>query len=128
MAETHVYTYEMMYIINAVLSDDQIKSVRQRVEKYIKENGGEILETEELGNRRLAYPIRKKRNGHYVNVYFEAPGDIVPKLERALQIADEVLRYLTLRMDAKMLSHYEQRKQKAAAMAAAAAAESEDES
>ncbi len=111
------YLYELTYIINGALSDEQIKNTVQRVTKYIEENGGQVREIDEWGTRRLAYPINKKRNGYYVNLYFEAPGELIPKLERAMEISDEILRYLTLRMDAKMIRHYERRKAGAAAEA-----------
>ncbi|BBM68781.1 30S ribosomal protein S6 [Rhodothermus marinus] len=105
--------YELTYIINAALSDDQIKEVIRRVNQYIEEHGGEIVEVDEWGTRRLAYPIQKRRNGYYVNMYFRAPASLIAALERFLEIDEQVLRYLTLRMDAKMLRHYERRKQQA---------------
>lgn len=104
------HTYELTYIINAVISDDQIKNLVKRVSTNISESGGEILEVEEWGSRRLAYPIQKKRNGYYVNMYFRAAGSMIMRLERALEIDDNILRYLTLRMDAKMIRHYESKK------------------
>jgi len=103
-------TYELTYIINPVLNDDRTNDIVQRVTKYIEERDGNILEVDEWGSRRMAYQIDKKRNGYYVNMYFEADGAIIQPLERALQIEDNILRYLTLRMDAKMLRHYEQQK------------------
>jgi len=118
-------TYEFTYIVNAVLSDDQIKDVVSRVSGFVTENGGEILEVDEWGSQRLAYPISKKRNGYYVNMYFRAPGDTIQKLERTLEINDSILRYLTLRMDAKMIRHFEGRKERAAARVAAAETETE---
>lgn len=127
-------TYELTYIINGVLNDDQIRGLVNRVTKFIDENGGEIIEVDEWGTRRLAYPIRKKRNGFYVNAYFEAEGDMVARLERALTLEDDILRFLTLKMDAKMLQDYKDRKEgvrKAEAAAAEASsgreAESDDE-
>src|SRR5690606_22508245 len=105
-----INTYELTYIVNAVLSDQQIKEVVARVTRNIQENGGEIIEVDEWGTRRLAYPIRKKRNGYYVNVYFRAPGEAIARLEPLLEIDDDILRYLTLRYDAKMLRYYEQSK------------------
>ncbi len=111
--------YEFTYIINAVLSEDQIKAVVERVNKLIKENGGEIKDIDEWGSRRLAYPINKKRNGYYVNLYMNVPGEFIVKLERALEIDDDVLRYMALRMDAKMLRSYEERKSSAPAAAPA---------
>lgn len=105
-------TYELCYILNAVLNEEQTKDLVERVNKYITENGGEVLDVDEWGSRRLAYPIEKKRNGYYVNMHFKAPGALIVKLERAMEINDNILRYLTLRLDAKMLRHYEQTKAK----------------
>lgn len=115
-------TYELTYVVNGVLNDDQIRGLVNRVRKFIDENGGEIIEVDEWGTRRLAYPINKKRNGYYVNLYFRADGDLIGRLERALQIEDDILRYLTLKMDAKMLRHYEVSKAEGARRAAEAAA------
>ncbi|MCZ6756764.1 MAG: 30S ribosomal protein S6 [Bacteroidetes bacterium] len=103
-------TYELTYIVNAVISDDQIKDLIRRVTSYVSENGGEIIDVEEWGSRRLAFPIQKKRNGYYVNMYFRATGTVIARMERALEIDDNILRYLTLKMDAKMIRHYEKRK------------------
>ncbi len=107
--------YEFTYIITPVLNEDQIKDTVKRVNKAVESSGGTIIEVDEWGSRRLAYLIKKKRNGYYVNMYFEAPAEIVIRLERAIEIDDNILRYLTLRMDKKMIQHYEQRKKKAAA-------------
>ena len=100
-------TYELTYIINGVLSDEQIKNVVQRVGNLIRDAGGEILHADEWGTRRLAFPIRKKRNGYYVNLYFTAPPESIVRMERNMEIDDDILRYLTLVMDAKMLRHFE---------------------
>ena len=112
-------TYEFTYIVNSVLSDEQIKSVVERISKFIQENDGEILNVDDWGTRRLAYPINKKRNGYYVNMYMKVPGEFIPRLERSLEIDDDILRYLTLRMDAKMIRHYEQSAKPAAVVAGA---------
>lgn len=114
-------TYELTYIINGVLSDDQTKNLVGRINRFIDENGGEILDIDEWGSRRLAYPIRKRRNGYYVNLHFRAPGEIIARLERALEIEDDLLRYLTLKHDNKMFRHFERtRKQRNEAAAEAA--------
>jgi small subunit ribosomal protein S6 len=121
------HTYELTYIVNSVISDEQVKDMVTRVTTYVKENGGDIIEVDEWGARRLAFPIQKKRNGYYVNMYFQAPGDMIPRLERVLEIDDNILRYLTLRMDPKMIRHYEATKTKRAAEAEAAEAAEETE-
>jgi len=109
MASNH-NTYELTYVINAVISDNQVQDLIKRVSSYVTENGGEVIEVDQWGSRRLAYPIMKKRNGFYVNMYFRAPGSIILRLERSLEIDDNVLRYLTMKMDAKMIRHYEYQK------------------
>ncbi|PSQ84600.1 MAG: 30S ribosomal protein S6, partial [Bacteroidetes bacterium QS_1_65_9] len=91
-----------------------------------------VSEVDQGGSERLAYRIDGKRSGYYVRVYFESPGELVPQLERRLQLNDDILRYLTLRMDAKMQRQHRrrlQREDEAAAEEAAAAAEeaAEDE-
>jgi len=113
-----------MYIINPVLNDEQTKDIVGRVTKYIRENGGDILEVVEMGSQRLAYPLQKKRNGYYVNAYFRHPdGAFIAKFERAMQINDDIMRHMILRYDAKMLRHYEQqRTERASAPAAEATA------
>ena len=109
--------YEFTYIITPVLTEEQIKDTIKRVNKTIESNGGSIIEVDEWGSQRLAYQINKKRNGYYVNMYFDAPSEIVTRLERAMEIDDNILRYLTLRMDKKMIQHYELRKKQGPAVA-----------
>ncbi|NBC87571.1 MAG: 30S ribosomal protein S6 [Bacteroidetes bacterium] len=122
--------YELTYVISGVVKQNQIDDIVRSITQYVEGNGGEIIEVDEWGNQRLAYEIDKKRSGYYVNMYFRAPGDLIPKVERQMQINDDILRYLSLRMDAKMIRHYEKQKKRAARKAeeeAAAAAEAEAE-
>jgi small subunit ribosomal protein S6 len=128
--------YELTYVISGVVKQNQVDDIVRKITQFVQSNGGEIIEVDEWGNQRLAYEIEKKRSGYYVNMYFRSPGDLIPKVERQLTINDDVLRYLTLRMDAKMQRHYEQRKRRKAeeavaaeeaAAAEAAAAEEDDD-
>ena len=102
--------YELMYIINPVLNEDQTKDIVQRVTQYLSDNGAAVENVEERGSQRLAYPIEKKRNGYYVVVNFRMSTAVVAgltKIERALIINDDIMRHLVLRYDAKMERHYE---------------------
>ena len=102
--------YELMYIINPVLNEDQTKDIVQRVTQYLSENGAAVEHVEENGSQRLAYPIEKKRNGYYVVANFRLPkaanGGLL-KIERALIINDDIMRHMVLRYDAKMERHYQ---------------------
>ena len=116
-------TYELMYVVNTVLNDDQIKDIVERVTAFIREHGADVVEVDEWGSRRLAYPIEKKRNGHYVVVYFRSAGDFIARLERALKINDDILRHMVLRYDAKMERHYDRQRRDRKEQAAEAEAE-----
>ncbi len=113
--------YELMYIINPVLSEEQTKDIVQRVTQYLSDNGADVVQVNETGSQRLAYPIEKKRNGYYVIVNFRLSATAaLPKLERALRINDDVMRHMVLRYDAKMERHYTQQKAESASAKAAA--------
>ncbi len=114
--------YELMYVVNTVLNDEQVKDIVGRVTAYIRESGGDIVETEEKGSQRLAYPIEKKRNGYYVLVHFRADGDFIERFDRALRINDDIMRHLILRYDAKMKRHFEKQQSQPAAAEAEAEA------
>ena len=116
--------YELTYILTSVLSNEQIAEVVARVNEMIEGAGGTIIEVDEWGTRKLAYPVDKKRNGYYVNLYFEGPGTLIPRIERALTIDDNVLRSLILAMDKSMVSHYQANK---SSKETAAKAESEEQ-
>ena len=105
--------YEMTYILTSVLTTDQIKEVVSRITAAVENAGGVIKQVDQWGMKRLAYPVAKKRNGYYVNLYFEGAGGMVARIERLLTIDDHVLRYLTLAMDKQMLAAYERHKSKA---------------
>ena len=105
--------YELTYIINPVLEDDQYSEIIQNFTDLIKDNDGEIDEVDEWGIRKFEFEMDGKSSGYYVNAYFHAPGDLIDKLERALRIEDNIMRYLTLKYDAKMLRHRKLQKKNA---------------
>ncbi|MBR9976519.1 MAG: 30S ribosomal protein S6, partial [Bacteroidetes bacterium] len=95
--------YECTFIVNPGLDDQQIESTVKMAEDTITKNGGEIVKTEHLGRRRLAYPITKKHNGYYVCIEFESELRIVDKVERFLTLDENVMRYLTIALDEREL-------------------------
>jgi small subunit ribosomal protein S6 len=89
--------YETMYILRPDLAEET-----QSIEKYqtlLRDNGAEILETQHRGKRRLAYEIKKQREGVYVQMNYRAPGASVAVLERAMRLGDDVIRYMTICQD-----------------------------
>ena len=120
--------YELTYILTPILNDDQNTEVLERVTRIIEQRaGGTIIEIDNWGLRRMAYPVSKKRNGYYVNMYFKGPSQVVDMVEQELRINDNVLRYLTLAMDRGMIEHYNKRtRQKQAELEAAQKPAKED--
>lgn len=104
------YFYEMTYILNPVLEEEQFSEIVSYVEKLIQDNGGEVVETDVWGVKKLAYEIGGKGTGYYVNLYLNAPAEAIEVVERNMRIHDHIVRYLTLKYDAKMLRYYDLRK------------------
>jgi len=97
-------TYETTIIVNASLEDSQIDAVIGRVQDAITKNGGAIAAVNKWGRKRLAYPIRKKTNGFYVNIEFTGPGTLLGTLERGYQLDEMILRYLNVQLDKKAIA------------------------
>jgi len=97
--------YELIYIIDTGLEETARKELIEKVSALISANGGEIEKVDETwGKRRLAYAINYKTEGWYVLVTFKAPAELPRELERNLQINENVLRYLVVKLEEKRSS------------------------
>ena len=110
-------SYETVFILTPVLSDDQAKEAVQKFESEMKALGAKIKHTENWGLRKLAYPIQKKSTGFYFLVEFEAEGNVVSGYELMMKRDERVLRFLTVKMDAEHVSYAERRRAKAGSTA-----------
>ena len=99
--------YESAILINAALDDETIKNIIVRVKETITTNGGEILEIEDWGRKRLAYQVKKSKIGYYTIFRFNSLPDLVPKLERYYQLDESILRYLTITLSKDALDQIE---------------------
>ena len=99
--------YEVTYIVNPVLEEAETKAEVEKIYSFVTAQDGEIDEVNEWGNRRLTYEMGGKQTGYFVNMYFTSPGELIVKLERLMQINENIVRYLTLKYDKKMLRHRE---------------------
>jgi len=91
--------YEHVFIARQDLAQAQVDALAQTATEIIESNGGKVVKTETWGLRSLAYRIAKNRKGHYVALDFEAPAGVVAELERQTQINEDVIRYMTIRVD-----------------------------
>jgi small subunit ribosomal protein S6 len=92
--------YEHVFLARQDLAQAQVDALAETATNIITSNGGEVVRTETWGLRSLAYRIQKNRKAHYVALDFTAPPTVVAELERQTQINEDVVRYMTVRVDA----------------------------
>lgn len=102
--------YESAVLINAALDDQQIDLILTRIKDFIINNGGQIRELDNWGRKRLAYPVEKSKIGYYAIYRFDAPSDLITKLERTYSLDEQILRYVTLKLDNDALEQLEKNK------------------
>ena len=94
--------YELTYIIDTAVEENARKELIEKFSALITANGGEIEKVDETwGKRRLAYAINDKTEGYYVLVTMKAPSDLPREIERNLEINENILRYLTIKLEEK---------------------------
>ncbi|NNF21510.1 MAG: 30S ribosomal protein S6 [Saprospiraceae bacterium] len=102
--------YETVFILTPVLSEDQMKDTVQKFIKILKDGKAKIINEEQWGLRKLAYPIQHKSTGFYNLVEFEADPDLVPKLETEFRRDEKIMRFLTTALDKHALTYNERRR------------------
>jgi small subunit ribosomal protein S6 len=107
--------YEIMYILRPDLTDEQANESIDKYRGILETNGAIDLEIQQRGKRRLAYQIGKHRDGIYVQVNFTGSGKEIAPVERAMRLSEDVIRYLSLKLEPP------KKAAKAAALAAAEA-------
>jgi small subunit ribosomal protein S6 len=103
-------TYETVFILTPVLSDEQMKEAVVKFKDVLQQNGAEIVNEEEWGLRKLAYPIQKKSTGFYCLLEFKGEPTIVKKLDVAFRRDERVIRFLTFRLDKYAQEYAEKRR------------------
>ena len=91
--------YEHVFLARQDLAQAQVDALAENATKIIEDNGGKVVKTETWGLRSLAYRIQKNRKAHYVMLDVDAPAPVVAELERQTQINEDVIRYMTIRVD-----------------------------
>ena len=89
-------SYETMYILRADLGDTEIESAIAKYQTFLQDQGAESIQIQHRGKRRLAYEIKKHREGVYVQMNYNAKPGTIELMERSMRLGDEVIRYMTL--------------------------------
>jgi len=103
--------YETVFILTPVLSEDQAKEAAKKIKKTITDLGGKIVNEENWGLKKLAYPIQKKTTGFYHLMEFAGEGqDIINSLELTYKRDERILRFLTVALDKHAVAYADKRK------------------
>lgn len=92
-------TYEVMYIIDPGVSEEDVTRLSDNLRQTITDQGGTITKSEDMGRRQLAYPIDRNNEGHYMLLEIDGTGREIAELERRMRVNDQVIRYITVRVD-----------------------------
>ncbi len=115
--------YELGFILNPEVSEEQTSAILERIEKIVKNYDGQVVKVNQWGRRRLAYPIEHHRDGNYVFIDMILTPETVLELDRTLKVSEEVMRHLVKRRDPKAVQkEREEREARAAAAATQAQA------
>ena len=92
-------SYELMYVVRPTVDEQSLASVNEKVEKFVAAGGGQVIRRDDWGKRRLAYQITKFSEGFYSVLQLNLPPTAVRNLERSLQLTEEILRYIVVRLE-----------------------------
>lgn len=92
-------TYEVMFIIDPKTTEDDITRLSENLQQVIADQGGTVTKNENMGRRQLAYPIGRVNEGHYILFEVDGTGHEIAELERRMRVNDQVIRYMTVRVD-----------------------------
>ena len=91
--------YEVMFIVRPDVEDEEADKLIESLGNTVKTGGGVVRSAEKLGRRKLAYQVRKFNDGNYILLTVEADGAVILELERRLRVTEQVIKFITVRMD-----------------------------
>lgn len=90
--------YESVIIINPAVDEEKVKELTDRFSSLINENG-KVEKVDVLGKKKLAYEVKKNKEGYYAIFYFEAKPELIAELERNYRITDDVIKFMTINVN-----------------------------
>ncbi len=89
--------YETLFVVKPTLTDEEIATQIAKVQEIVANNGGELLATDDMGMRKLAYQVEKNNRGYYTVILYKAEGTLIQELERNLKINEDIIKFLTVK-------------------------------
>ena len=92
------HEYETIIIVRPDIEDSAVFTIAEKLEEIVKGDSGHILDREDWGKRKLAYPIAKQQRGHYLRMNFLCQAGLIGEIERRIRNEDNVVRFMTVRL------------------------------
>ncbi len=89
--------YETLFVVKATLTDEETAAQITKIKNVLAKEGAELVATDDMGMRKLAYPVQKNDRGYYTVLFFKAEGTVINELERNLKINEDVIKFLTVK-------------------------------
>jgi small subunit ribosomal protein S6 len=103
----HMNCYETLFVVKPTLTEEETAAQVAKIKDVLTKEGAEILATDDMGMRKLAYQVQKNDRGYYTVVYYKAEGSVIQELERNLKINEEVIKFLTVKYtNNKEIAHF----------------------
>jgi small subunit ribosomal protein S6 len=97
--EIPLRSYELLFIVRPGLDEEAMAALMERLQSAVRDNGGKILRIDSMGRRKLAYPIAKQTEGHYMILQAEMDQTVIRQVERLIALSEDIIRHLLVRMD-----------------------------
>jgi len=94
--------YETIFVCSPLLNEEDIDALIEKVKGLISKESGEIKNVNKWGKKKLAYPIKRHREGYYVILEFHSPPEKIKELENLYRVTDKIIRYLTIKKEEKI--------------------------
>lgn len=99
--------YETLFVVKATQTEEEIKSQIEKVKAVLEKEGAELLATNDMGMRKLAYPVQKNLRGYYTVLLYKAKGETIAELERNIKNNEEIIKFLTVKYTkTKEVAHF----------------------
>ena len=89
--------YETLFVVKPTLTEEEIAATITKVKDILAKEGAELLGTNDMGMRKLAYPVQKNDRGYYTVLFYKGEGTLINELERNLKISEDVIKFLTVK-------------------------------
>ena len=89
--------YETLFVVKPTLTEEEIAATITKVKDVLAKENAELLGTNDMGMKKLAYPVQKNNRGYYTVLFYKAEGTVIDELERNLKISEDVIKFLTVK-------------------------------